>query len=108
MAGAVIVFPFANTSNREIKTLPNIANIINKNKNIANLEKHKTLMMMMMAKMAMVLKMTIMAVISKMLLMAHWANQVVATSPHKTEFTDSATTGLCQKKRKRIPENEEF
>ena len=36
LAGAVIVFPFANTSNREIKTLPNIANIINKNKNIAN------------------------------------------------------------------------
>ena len=65
--------------------------------------------MMMMAKMAMVLKMTIMAVISKMLLMAHWANQVVATSPHKTEFTDSATTGLCQKKKEtRIPENEEF
>ena len=57
--------------------------------------------MMMMAKMAMVLKMTIMAVISKMLLMAHWANQVVATSPHKTEFTDSATTGLCQKKKRK-------
>ena len=57
-------------------------------------------MVMMMAKMAMVLKMTIMAVISKMLLMAHWANQVVATSPHKTEFTDSATTGLCQEKKK--------
>ena len=50
-----------------------------------------------------------MAVISKMLLMAHWANQVVATSPHKTEFTDSATTGLCQEKKEtRIPENEEF
>ena len=43
MAGAVIVFPFANTSNREIKTLPNIANIINKNKNIANLEKSKNI-----------------------------------------------------------------
>ena len=55
--------------------------------------------MMKMAKLAMVLKMTIMAVISKMLLMAHWANQVVATSPHKTEFTDTATTGLCQVKR---------
>ena len=50
--------------------------------------------MMMMAKMAMVLKMTIMAVISKMLLMAHWANQVVATSPHKTEFTDTTSTIL--------------
>ena len=58
-------------------------------------------MVMMMAKMGMVLKMTIMAVISKMLLMAHWANQVVATSPHKTEFTDSATTGLCQKKKRK-------
>ena len=53
------------------------------------------IMMITMMMLTMVLMMTIMAVMSNMFLMGHWERQVVATSPHKTEFTDTANTTVC-------------